>query len=270
MSNDDRIHELRRRFVTLHDEGIFVMPNPWDVGSARILASMGFPALATTSSGHAASLGRHDQRVTRDELLEHVAAVSAAVDVPLNVDAERCFADDAVGVSETVALLAGAGAAGCSIEDYDPASKSIDLIDVATARVAAAATAAHEYGIVLTARAENHLYGKGDLDDTITRLCSYRDAGADVVYAPLLVDAADITRVVNEVGKPVNVLALPGVPSVAELGPLGVRRVSTGGALAWVAYGALYRAGRELLDEGTSTYLSGSLSGSARAAAFES
>jgi 2-methylisocitrate lyase-like PEP mutase family enzyme len=268
MGSHDRIHGLRRTFAALHDEGIFVMPNPWDVGSARILASLGFPAIATTSSGHAASLGKHDQHVARDELLDHVAAISAAVEIPLNVDAERCFADDPFGVSETVALLAGAGAAGCSIEDYDPATGSIDPVDVATARVAAAAAAAHEYGIVLTARAENHLYGAGDLDDTIARLSAYRHAGADVVYAPLLVDPADISRVVAEMGAPVNVLAVPGVPSVAELGEIGVRRVSTGGALAWAAYGALHRAGRELLDAGTSTYLADSLSRAARAAAF--
>ncbi|MDQ2673505.1 MAG: isocitrate lyase/phosphoenolpyruvate mutase family protein, partial [Chloroflexota bacterium] len=129
----------RERFRRLHESGLFIMPNPWDIGSARILASMGFPALATTSLGHAASLGKVDQTVTRDELVAHVSAISAAVDLPLNVDAERCFADDLAGVAETVMLLAEAGASGCSIEDFDPAKGAIDDIGVAAERVAAAA-----------------------------------------------------------------------------------------------------------------------------------
>ena len=174
----------RDRFRALHREGLFVMPNPMDVGSARLLASMGFPALATTSSGHAAVLGRQDYGVLRDELLEHVSVLAAAVDVPLNVDSERCFGDDPAGVAETVGLLALAGASGCSIEDFDPATGSIDRLDVSVPRVAAAARAARDHGVVLTARAENHLHGIDDLDDTIARLRAYRDAGAEVVYAP--------------------------------------------------------------------------------------
>ncbi|HET8776142.1 MAG TPA: isocitrate lyase/phosphoenolpyruvate mutase family protein, partial [Candidatus Limnocylindria bacterium] len=186
----------RDRFRQLHESGLFVMPNPWDIGSARILASMGFPAIATTSLGHAASLGKVDQSVTRDELVAHVAAISRAVDLPLNVDAERCFADDLDGVAETVSLLAEAGAAGCSIEDYDPAKGAIDDVAVAAERVAAAAEAAHRHGMLLTGRAENALYGIDDIEDTVARLRAYRDAGADVVYAPRLTKAEDIRRIV--------------------------------------------------------------------------
>jgi 2-methylisocitrate lyase-like PEP mutase family enzyme len=246
-----------RRFRELHvrDE-IFVMPNPWDVGSARLLATLRFPALATTSAGFAWSLGKLDQHVTRAELVDHVRALAAATDLPLNVDSERCYADDARGIAETVGLLAEAGAAGCSIEDYDPATDSIDDVAVAAERVEAAARAAHARPepMVLTARAENHLYGAGDLDDTIARLVAYRDAGADVVYAPGLTDVAEIARLVAEVRAPVNVLALANGPTVAELGGVGVRRVSTGGSLARAAYGALLAGARELLDHGSSAY----------------
>ena len=245
------------------------MPNPWDIGSARILASMGFPALATTSLGHAASLGKLDQTVTRDELLEHVAVLSAAVDLPLNVDAERCFAEELAGVAETVTLLAEAGAAGCSIEDYDPARAAIDDISVAAERVGTAADAAHGHGMLLTARAENALYGIDDIDDTVTRLRAYRAAGADVVYAPRLTDPEQIRRVVEATDAPVNVLAMRHGPSVPELAALGVRRVSTGGPLARAAYGALRRAARELLGPGTSTYQDEALTGDDLARAFE-
>jgi 2-methylisocitrate lyase-like PEP mutase family enzyme len=239
--------DARARFRELHRSGIFVMPNPWDIGSARILADLGFPALATTSHGHAASLGKRDQQVTRDELVAHAAALAAAVDVPLNLDAERCFADTPAGVAETVGLLAETGAAGLSIEDYDPVAGAVEPLEAAAARVAAAAEVARAEGMVLTARAENHLYGAGDLDDTIARLQAYRDAGAEVVYAPALTDIADIARLVEAVAVPVNVLALPGAPTVPELAAVGVRRVSTGGALTQVAYGALREAARALL-----------------------
>lgn len=251
------IEPLRERFRGLHDEGLFVMPNPWDIGSARLLAWLGFPALATTSFGHAATLGRTDQHVTRDELLAHAGALAAAIDVPLSVDAERCFAEDPAGVADTVVLIARTGAAGCSIEDYDPATRRIDRLEVAAERVAAAAAGARKHGLVLTARAENHLYGEGDLDDTIARLRAYRDAGADVVYAPGLVDVDDIARLVSEVEVPVNVLARPDGPSIPELASIGVRRVSTGGTPATAAYGALLSAAKELLDAGTSTYARG-------------
>ena len=243
--------ERRARFRALHDDGIFVMPNPWDVGSAKLLASMGFEALATTSAGLAWSLGKLDMQVTREELVKHVAQVASATPLPLNVDSERCFPDEPGGVAETVRMLADAGASGCSIEDFDPATGEIEALEAAAERVAIAAEAAP---LVLTARAENHLHGVDDLDDTIARLLAYRDAGADVVYAPGLADLDSIVRVVEAVGVPVNVLALPNGPSVAELAAAGVRRVSTGGALARAAYGSLLTGAAELRDGGTSRY----------------
>jgi 2-methylisocitrate lyase-like PEP mutase family enzyme len=260
--------DVRARFAELHAAGTFVLPNPWDVGSARLLEQLGFVALATTSSGFAATLGRGDMQVSRDELLAHVSTIVDAVSIPLNVDAERCFADDPAGVAETARLIADAGAAGFSIEDWDPSRERIDPLDEATARVAAAAEVATETGLLLTARAENHLHGVDDLDDTIARLCAYRDAGAHAVYAPGLVALDEIARVVREVGHPVNVLALPGGPSVPELGSVGVRRVSTGGGLAWAAYGALVSAGRELLETGTTGYAAGAVPADLRREAF--
>jgi 2-methylisocitrate lyase-like PEP mutase family enzyme len=250
----------RARFSSLHESGLFVMPNAWDAGSARLLAHLGFPALATTSLGHAASLGKVDQAVTRDELLEHVASLTAAVDLPISVDAERCFADDPAGVAETVTLLADAGAAGCSIEDYDPAHGEIDALEMAVERVAAAADAAHRQGMTLTARAENHVYELGDIDDTIVRLRAYRSAGADVVYAPRMTDADEIRRVVQATDAPVNVLAMRHTPPVPVLADLGVRRVSTGGGLARAAYGALRTAADELRRSGSSAYLDEAIS----------
>jgi 2-methylisocitrate lyase-like PEP mutase family enzyme len=240
-------------FRELHErEQLFVMPNPWDVGSARLLASLGFEALATTSAGFAWSLGKMDTTVTRDELVAHVRALAAATPLPLNVDSERCFPDDPGGVAETVRLLGDAGAAGFSIEDYDPARDAIDDVEVAAERVRVAAEAKGD--LVLTARAENHLHGVDALDDTIARLVAYRDAGADVVYAPGLTELEQIASVVEAVGVPVNVLALPNGPSVAELSSVGVRRVSTGGALARAAYGTLLTAAQELQEHGTSRY----------------
>jgi 2-methylisocitrate lyase-like PEP mutase family enzyme len=264
------VGERRARFRELHAaEGIFVMPNAWDEGSARLLAWSGFDAIATTSAGFAWTLGRNDQSVTREELVTHVARLSAATDLPLSVDSERLFAPDPAGVAGTVRLLAAAGAAGCSIEDYDPATGRIDPVDVAAERVAAAAAAAHEdEPMVLTARSENHLHGVDDLDDTIARLVAYAAAGADAVYAPGLTDPADIRAVVTAVGVPVNVLALPDTPSVAELGELGVRRVSTGSLLAGAAYGALLAGARELRIRGTSEYGRAGLPGDVRTAAF--
>ncbi len=255
----------RERFRELHESGTWVLPNPWDVGSAKLLQHAGFVALATTSSGFAASLGKHDQHVTRDELVAHVAAICGAVSVPVNVDAERCFADTLDGVAETVDLLAAAGASGLSIEDYDPGVKALEPLDTATARVAAAASAAHRHGIVLTARAENTLYGAGDFDDTLVRLAAYRDVGADCLYAPGLTDLEQIAAVVA-LGRPVNVLTLPGGPTVPQLADAGVRRVSTGGGLAWAAYGALLRAAEELQTDGTNGYLQSGLTRKARSA----
>jgi 2-methylisocitrate lyase-like PEP mutase family enzyme len=266
------VADRRARFQALHAGArLFVMPNPWDAGSARLLASFGFEALATTSAGFALSLGRLDQNVSRDELVAHVELLAAATPLPLNVDSERCYPDDPGGVRETVALLAQAGAAGCSIEDYDPAANAIDDVAVAAERVGEAAEAAHGLPapMVLTARAENHLHGVDDLDDTISRLLAYKAAGADVVYAPGLKDLDQIAAVVGAVGIPVNVLALRGGPRVGELASVGVRRVSTGSLPAVAAYGVLKTAAVELLTDGTSTYGEGALSRDDLRAAFD-
>lgn len=267
----DTAGERLGRFRALHDrKRLFLMPNAWDAGSARLLASSGFEALATTSAGFAWSLGKLDQRVTRDELVAHVKTLAGATSLPLNVDSERCYPDNPGGVARTVALLAEAGAAGFSIEDYDPATGGIDDLAIAAERVEAAVEAAHRLPepMLLTARAENHISGVDDLDDTIARLIAYRDAGADAVYAPGLRDIGQIAAVVEAVRVPVNVLALPGGPTVAELAAVGVRRVSTGGSLAAAAYGALMAGARELLDEGTSRYAESRVSGDTLRAAF--
>jgi 2-methylisocitrate lyase-like PEP mutase family enzyme len=263
--------DRRARFRRLHaQERLFVMPNPWDVGSARLLASSGFEALATTSAGFAWSIGKLDHGVSRTELVDHVATLANATSLPLNVDSERCYPDDAGGVAETVALLADAGASGFSVEDYDPADDSIEPVEVAAERVTTAADAAHRLSepMVVTARAENHIHGVNDLGDTIARLIAYRDAGADVVYAPGLLDVDQIDAVVKAVGVPVNVLALPNGPPVSALASAGVRRVSTGGGLARAAYGVLMSAAQELLADGTSTYATGGISRAALEAAF--
>ncbi|HET9288810.1 MAG TPA: isocitrate lyase/phosphoenolpyruvate mutase family protein [Gaiella sp.] len=263
--------DRRARFHELHarDE-LFVMPNPWDVGSAKLLSSLGFEALATTSAGFAWALGKLDGQVTRSELVGHVAELSAATDLPLNVDSERCFPDDPGGVGETVRLLAESGAAGCSIEDWNPLTGRIEELGLAVERVAEAAEAAHALAdpMVLTGRAENHLHGVDDLDDTIARLVAYRDAGADCVYAPWLATVEQITAVVEAVGVPVNVLAVPAGPPIPELARIGVRRVSTGSLLAAAAYGALAAGARELLADGTSSYTSGRMSDADKQAAF--
>ena len=244
-------------FLDLHTPGRpLLMPNPWDAGSARILAALGFRALATTSSGFAASLGRPDMAVTRAEALAHAAAIVAAVDVPVSADLENCFADDPAGVAETVRLARETGLAGCSVEDYTGrADDAIYDAPLATERVAAAVEAAGD-GFVITARAENFLHGRPDLDDTIARLRSFADAGAHVLFAPGLTTREQITAVVGAVDRPLSVLAFAAAPPVAELAELGVARISTGGALAFAAYGALVEAGRELLDAGTYGYWS--------------
>ena len=264
--------DRRARFRELHaGSELFVMPNPWDVGSAKLLAASGFQALATTSAGFAWALGKHDQQVTRDELVAHVEAVAVATPLPLNVDSERLYPEDPGGVAETVVLLAGAGAAGCSVEDYNPATGGIDDVEVAVERVALAAEACHglDEPMVLTGRAENHIRNVDDLDDTVDRLIAYRDAGADCVYAPGLSDLNQISAVVKAVGVPLNVLALPGGPSIPELASVGVRRVSTGSLLAAAAYGALVTGARELLGEGTSTYAKGRVPGDTLKQAFD-
>jgi 2-methylisocitrate lyase-like PEP mutase family enzyme len=237
-------------FRELHADGCFLMPNPFDVGSARILEALGFRALATTSAGFAATLGRNDMTVGRDEVVAHVAALTAATTLPLNVDSERCYAETDAGIAETVHLLADAGAAGFSIEDWNPATDRIDDLDVAAGRVRAAATAAADRGLVLTARCENHLHGVDDLADTVERLRAYIAAGAEVVYAPLLMTAEQIGPVVA-LGAPVNVLLVPGGPSAPELAAMGVRRVSVGSCLANIAQGALAASAKHLFAHGT-------------------
>jgi 2-methylisocitrate lyase-like PEP mutase family enzyme len=257
--------EKAARFLDLHRKGSpLLLPNPWDQGSARVLAALGFQALATTSSGFAATLGRLDGSVSRDEALAHAAAVVAATELPVSADLESCFADDAAGVARTVTLAVEAGLAGCSLEDATgDEDEPIYDIGVAAERVAAAAEAAHAgpVRLVLTARAENYLHRRLDLADTITRLQAYQAAGADVLYAPGLKSLADIRRVVEEVDRPVNVLAVAGAPPVGELAEAGVSRVSVGGAFAFAALGALADAATELRDQGTYGYLAGSAAG---------
>jgi 2-methylisocitrate lyase-like PEP mutase family enzyme len=252
-------------FLELHRPGNpLLLPNPWDQGSARLLASLGFRALATTSSGYAATLGRLDGSVSRDEALAHAAAVVAATELPVSADLENCFADEPAGAARTVALAVEAGLAGCSLEDFTGGeSGPIYDIGLAAERVAAAAEAAHAgpVRLVLTARAENYLHGRPDLADTITRLQAYQAAGADVLYAPGLTSLADIRQLVAAVDRPVNVLAVAGAPSVGELAEAGVSRVSVGGAFAFAALGALVDAATELRDQGTYGYLAGSAAG---------
>jgi 2-methylisocitrate lyase-like PEP mutase family enzyme len=250
--------EKAERFLALHQrETPLLMPNPWDVGSAKILAAMGFEALATTSGGFAATLGRLDGSVTRDEAVAHTAAVVAAVEVPVSADFENCFAHEPAGVAETVELGIGAGVAGCSVEDWD--GEDIYDVGLATERVAAAADVAHRGNVhlVLTGRAENHIHGRDDLADTITRLQRYQEAGADVLFAPGVTAPDDLRRLLAEVDRPVNVVARPGCPPVVELGALGVRRVSVGSWFALAALGAGIEAATEFRDRGTFGYLDG-------------
>jgi 2-methylisocitrate lyase-like PEP mutase family enzyme len=243
------------RFVTLQEGPTpLLLANPWDQGSARLLVSVGFQALATTSGGFAATLGRQDGQVTRDEALAHARLVVDAVDVPVSADLENGFADDPAGVAGTVQGAVAAGLAGCSVEDFTrDTTRPIYELAHAAERVAAAAEAAHRgpVRIVLTARAENYLHGRPHLADTIARLQAYQEAGADALYAPGLTALEDIRQVVEAVDRPVNVLALPAAPSVSELAAVGVRRISVGSTFTWVALGGLVEAARELLDAGT-------------------
>jgi len=246
------------RFLALHTpHAPLLMPNAWDVGSAVLFAALGFEALATTSGGFAATRGRLDGAMGRDEVLDHVEELAGATDVPLSADLENCFAHDPGGVAATVAEAVRRGVAGCSVEDFsgnrdDP----IYELPHAAERVRAAAEAAHggPVPVVLTARAENYLHGRPDLDDTIARLQAYQEAGADVLFAPLVVDPADVTRLLREVDVPVSVLVVPGAPTVGELAELGVSRISVGGAIAVAAYGAAVNAVNELRDRGTCGY----------------
>jgi 2-methylisocitrate lyase-like PEP mutase family enzyme len=251
---DMTVDETRDTFRALHVPGTpLVMPNAWDVGSAKLFASLGFAALATTSSGFAATLGRGDGAVTREEALVHTADLAAATPLPVNADLEDCFADDPAGVAATIAAAAGIGAAGASVEDWAH-SGVIHPLGLATERVAAAVEAARPAGLVLTARAENLIRGVRDLADTIARLQAYQDAGADVLYAPGLFAIDDVRAVVAAVDRPVNVLLIPGGPTVPELAAAGAARVSVGGTLAWVGWGAVADAATELLTTGTQGY----------------
>jgi 2-methylisocitrate lyase-like PEP mutase family enzyme len=244
---EDRVE----RFRQLHHQGSpLLLPNPWDVGSARVLASLGFAALATTSSGFAATLGRLDGSVSRDEVLEHARVIVAATELPVSADMENGFADEPEGVARTVRLAMGVGLAGCSIEDFtgrpdDPIYRAEHAVE--RIRAAAEAVRSDPTGLVLTARAENYLHGRPELADTISRLQAFQEAGADVLYAPGLRELGDIRSVVTSLDRPVNVLAVPGGPSVAELAEAGVHRISVGGRFAFAALGALVEAGRELL-----------------------
>jgi 2-methylisocitrate lyase-like PEP mutase family enzyme len=247
------------RFLKLHKKGEpLLMPNAWDRGSAGILAWLGFQALATTSSGHAATLGRLDGGVSREEAMAHATELSAGTDLPVSADLENAFADDPDGVAETIRQARKTGLAGCSVEDYSGRPEDpIYERGLARERIVAAAEIAHSGPVrmVLTARAENLIRGRDDLADTIARLQAYQEAGADVLFAPGLTTAQDIRHVVESVDRPVSVLALRGTPSTAELAALGVARVSVGGAFAFAAIGGLREAAEELRDRGTYGYL---------------
>jgi 2-methylisocitrate lyase-like PEP mutase family enzyme len=241
-------------FRSLHArERPLLLANAWDAGSARLLAWVGFEALATTSSGFAASLGRRDYGVSREEALAHAAALVQATELPVSADLENGFADQPAAVAQTVRLARETGLAGCSIEDWSPSEGRMYGLDQAVERVAAAVEAAHAgpERLVLTARAENYLRGNPDLEDTIARLQAFERAGADVLYAPALDRPEELSELLKAVTRPVNVLARAGAPSLSELAALGVRRVSVGGLFAFAAYGSLIDAGRELLEQGT-------------------
>lgn len=253
-----------KHFLELHQKGRpLLLANAWDAGTARVLASLGYEALATTSAGHAGSLGRRDGAVTRDEALLHARELAAATDLPVSADLERCFADAPEGVAETVRLAAETGLAGCSVEDSTgDEAQAIYPAGLARERVEAAAHAAHAGpDLVLTARCENYLHGRRDLADTIARLQSYQAAGADVVYAPGLSSLEEIREVVESVDVPVNVLCLPGGPNVAELASVGVARISVGSAFYNVALGALANAAREWREKGTHEFWHAAIAG---------
>jgi 2-methylisocitrate lyase-like PEP mutase family enzyme len=237
--------EKGERFVELHRGEPFLIPNPWDAGSARVLESLGFPALTTTSSGFAFTLGKEDGEATLDEVVEHVRALAAAVDVPLAVDLE----DGHGPPGEAIRRVAGAGAVGGSIEDWDGAR--LYPLDEAVERFADAVEAARslEHPFVLVGRAENHIHGVDDLDDTIARLQAFADAGADCVYAPGLRSVEQIRAICEAVPKPVNVLAPAGL-TVQEIVGAGAQRISVGGAFTWVARAALVEAATSWRDDG--------------------
>ena len=265
--------EKRRRFAELHRApGVFVMPNPFDVGTAKYLASLGFPALATTSAGMAFAAGRADGGVERAYALAHIGALAAAVEAPLNADFEAGFALDAEGVHESARLVIGAGVAGFSIEDYtgDPAAPLFGLGEaIDRLKAARAAIDASGETVLLTARSEAVLRQAGGLPEALVRLAAYAEAGADVLYAPGLKTPLEVAEVVRVAGRlPVNVLvAAPGFER-RELEDLGVKRISTGGALARAAWGAFMRAAREIATHGRFDALAGAATTKEIEAAF--
>lgn len=249
--HDERVAEFHR----LHDSGCFVMPNPWDVGSARVLERMGFPALATTSAGLAWTLGLADAEVGLEEALDHLRAVSAAVSVPVNADFQDGYAVEPEGVAENVRRAVGTGIAGLSIEDSsgDP-DEPLLAFDLSVERIAAARRAIDESGtgVLLTGRSEGFVCGRPDIDETVRRLRAYADAGADCLYAPRISEIEHVRAVVAAVSpKPVNLLVNSPFTTVAEAAQLGVRRVSVGGTLARTAWGGFLRAAQEVADDGT-------------------
>jgi 2-methylisocitrate lyase-like PEP mutase family enzyme len=256
-TQDEKVSAFRR----LHASGCFVMPNPWDVGTAVVLQGMGFAALATTSAGHAWTLGRADQGVLRDEALEHLRQIVAAVDVPVNADFEGCFADDPEEVAANVKLAAATGIAGLSIEDSTHgADEPLYPLDFAVERVRAARQAIDESGtgVLLTGRSEGFVAGRPDLEETIRRLRAYADAGADCLYAPMIDTTEQVSAVVAAVApKPVNLLVNKPFTTVAEAAELGVRRISVGGTLARVAWAGALAAAEEIVSDGTFTRFAG-------------
>jgi 2-methylisocitrate lyase-like PEP mutase family enzyme len=243
-------------FRAQHEGEPFIIPNPWDAGSARVLEALGFTALATTSSGFAFTLGRLDGKVTLVEVIDHVRALDQATSLPVSVDLENGYGPEPGDAASAITLAAQAGAVGGSIEDFDPENGIYELADAAE-RVAAAHEAAGRLGFpfMLTARAENHIRGNPDLDDTIARLQAYERAGADVLYAPGLRTGEEIRAVCDAVSQPVNVLALPGM-SMHEIVGAGAQRVSVGGGLAWTAIGAMAAAAEEIRSLGVFLSLS--------------
>jgi 2-methylisocitrate lyase-like PEP mutase family enzyme len=242
-------------FHRLHESGCFVMPNPWDAGSARALEQLGFAALATTSAGFAWTLGRADNEVVLDQVLDHLRAIADAVELPVNADFEGGFAVDPQQVAANVQRAAGTGIAGLSIEDSSgDAEDPLFDFDLAVERIAAARQAIDESGtgVLLTARSEGFVVGRPDIEETIRRLRAYADAGADCLYAPRIEDLDDVSAVVSAVApKPVNLLINAPFTTVAEAERVGVRRISVGGTLARAAWGGFLRAAKEIADDGT-------------------
>ncbi|NUQ29914.1 MAG: isocitrate lyase/phosphoenolpyruvate mutase family protein [Acidobacteriaceae bacterium] len=253
-------HAKVELFRNLHVRpGAFIIPNPWDVGTARLLTRLGFEALATTSMGYAFSVGQRDNTLSREQAISHIASIAAATDLPVNADLENGFGDAPEVAAETIRLATEAGVAGGSIEDATgDGANPIYARELAAERVRAAVEAAHNVpgGFVLTARAENYLHGRPDLADTIARLQAYQEAGADVLYAPGLRTKEDIATVVSSVDRPVNVvMGLQGVQlSREELAGLGVKRISVGSSLYRTALGAFLRAAHEMVGAGTFTF----------------